>query len=267
MDLGQKLKAARLEAGLSQRQLCGDTITRNMLSQIENGTARPSYATLQVLCARLGKPVSYFWEEAPSQNLSLLHKASSVPAEEALPLLREYLTPDPMLDVYYYGLLARCNMDLAQKALDESRPVYALELLHRAEDAMEKTPEKDIRRLVLLYHAAESAPAPELSLQLPDNTDEQLLRAQAALESGDTEKCLACIASADRKTLKGQFLKGDALVKMGQYEQAAACFLPLEADNPSQIYPRLELCYRELGNFKKAYDYACKQRQVIANRR
>ena len=34
--LGQRLKEARIEAGLSQRQLCGDTITRNMLSQIES---------------------------------------------------------------------------------------------------------------------------------------------------------------------------------------------------------------------------------------
>ena len=49
MAVGDKLKAARLEAGLSQRQLCGDVITRNMLSQIENGSANPSVATLQYL--------------------------------------------------------------------------------------------------------------------------------------------------------------------------------------------------------------------------
>mgnify|MGYP002509098608 CR=1 FL=1 len=42
MELGQRLKAARLEMGLSQRQLCGDVITRNMLSQIENGRVEPS---------------------------------------------------------------------------------------------------------------------------------------------------------------------------------------------------------------------------------
>ena len=63
MELGEKLKQVRLEAGLSQRQLCGDTITRNMLSQIENGSARPSMDTLQILARRLGKPVSFFLEE------------------------------------------------------------------------------------------------------------------------------------------------------------------------------------------------------------
>ena len=40
MELGEKIRQARLEAGLSQRALCGDVITRNMLSQIE--TALPS---------------------------------------------------------------------------------------------------------------------------------------------------------------------------------------------------------------------------------
>ena len=63
MELGQRLKQARLEAGLSQRQLCGEEITRNMLSLIENGSARPSMETLRYLASRLGKPMGYFLEK------------------------------------------------------------------------------------------------------------------------------------------------------------------------------------------------------------
>ena len=59
MTLGEKIKQARLEAGLSQRQLCGEEVTRNMLSQIENGAARPSMATLSYFAARLGKNISW----------------------------------------------------------------------------------------------------------------------------------------------------------------------------------------------------------------
>ena len=78
MDFGEKLKQARLEAGLSQRQLCGDVITRNMLSQIESGKARPSMATLQYLAGKLGKPVGYFLEEdiVLSPNIALMEQAS-----------------------------------------------------------------------------------------------------------------------------------------------------------------------------------------------
>jgi hypothetical protein len=36
--------------------------------------------------------------------------------------------------------------------------------------------------------------------------------------------------------------------------------LNAEKDFPKQVFPMLEICYRELGNFRKAYEYACKQR-------
>ena len=63
MELGQKILRLREAAGLSQRQLCGDVITRNMLSLIEHGSARPSMGTLKILAARLGKPLSYFLDD------------------------------------------------------------------------------------------------------------------------------------------------------------------------------------------------------------
>ena len=69
MELGKRLKAARLEAGLSQRQLCGEVITRNMLSQIENGAARPSMDTLLYLADRLGKPMELAQFEAMPEDL------------------------------------------------------------------------------------------------------------------------------------------------------------------------------------------------------
>ena len=53
MELGERLRQARINAGLSQRQLCGDEITRNMLSQIEHGTCNPSVSTLCYLAKRL----------------------------------------------------------------------------------------------------------------------------------------------------------------------------------------------------------------------
>ena len=66
MELGEKLRQARLEAGLTQRQLCGDQITRNMLSLIENGAqvlhdrsvefAREYGIRVEVLSAFTGEP-------------------------------------------------------------------------------------------------------------------------------------------------------------------------------------------------------------------
>ena len=74
MELGARIRQARLDAGLSQRQLCGDVITRNMLSQIENGSARPSMDTLKYLAQQLGTTISYFLDEQAisSPNVALM---------------------------------------------------------------------------------------------------------------------------------------------------------------------------------------------------
>ena len=245
MELGEKLKQARLEAGLSQRQLCGDTITRNMLSQIENGTANPSIATLQVLANRLGKPITYFREDVPSQNLDLLYRAANAKPQEALEILQDYLAPDPVLDKGYHLLYAKCCMDLSEIALAEGRTGYAKTLF---QEACAHT--RESRRLAILADAFSE------TLPLPDNTDEMLLRAKLALRNGDAKKCLACLMAADRFTDTMRLLQGDALMLQKEYSAAIECFLSLK-DTP---YSRLEICYRELGDFQKAYEYACKQR-------
>lgn len=256
MELGEKLKQARLEAGLSQRQLCGDTITRNMLSQIENGSAKPSLATLQVLSARLGKPVSYFWEQAPSENLAILHRAGQLPPEQALSLLEGYFIGDPILDEGYYLMRCRCQMDLAEQAISESRMGYARSLLEQARQTGEKAAAFDMlfsQKLTLLQFAAGEHVSPS---KLPDNTQEMYLRATFALQSENPEKCLACLLAADRQTEKALLLMGDAYIALKQYEKAIACF-PADV---KESYPKLELCYREMGDFEKAYRYACLQR-------
>lgn len=261
MEFGEKLKQARLDAGLSQRQLCGDTITRNMLSQIENGAAKPSFATLQILASRLGKPVSYFWEQAPSENLNLLRSAAKATPEQALAILKDYLLPDPTLDEGYYLLSCRCCMDLAQQALAENRIAYARTLLEQAVQYGAKTsayPQLLRPRLTVLRFLAGETDVCKLAAQLPDNTEEMLLRASAALSIGDAEKCLTLLAATDRQTEQCLLLKGDAHIALEQFEQAILCLKSLE--NPKEIYPRLELCYRELGDYKKAYEYACMQR-------
>ena len=54
MTLGQRIREARLDRGLTQQELVGECITRNMLSKIENDSATPSVRTLEYLSERLG---------------------------------------------------------------------------------------------------------------------------------------------------------------------------------------------------------------------
>lgn len=62
--LGQKIKNARLAMGMTQKELCGGDITRNMLSRIETGDAYPSLETLCLLASRLGLPPGYFIDDS-----------------------------------------------------------------------------------------------------------------------------------------------------------------------------------------------------------
>ena len=137
MELGEKIRRARLEAGLSQRALCGDVITRNMLSQIESGKAGPSVATLQYLAARLGKPVGFFLEEdaAVSANIALMRQARQAYAardyEGVLALLHTYRQPDELFDQEYFYLLALATLEQSSRMIERGEPLRALPLLEK----------------------------------------------------------------------------------------------------------------------------------------
>ena len=49
-NIGRIIKEARLAKKMTQNEVVGDFITRNMLSQIESGSAMPSVKTLEYLC-------------------------------------------------------------------------------------------------------------------------------------------------------------------------------------------------------------------------
>ena len=163
MEMGELLRKARLEAGLTQRALCGDRITRNMLSQIENGTARPSMATLQYLADALGKPVSYFLGEVVlTANQQRMLQARQAFAEKryraALSILGDCETPDETLD-WERGLLGcLCSLSLAEEAAREGRRPVARKLLGQARrfESPYITPDLRTRQELLAQKKAEA---------------------------------------------------------------------------------------------------------------
>ena len=157
MELGEKLRQARLEAGLSQRQLCGEEITRNMLSLIENGSAKPSMKTLQYLAGRLGKTVSYFLEESAvlSPNQTVMTAARQLyetgKFSEADTALEKYQTPDPVYDREKDLLQMLIRLELAREAIRQERFLYAGELLkHPPVQSTYLAEDLNRRRLLLL---------------------------------------------------------------------------------------------------------------------
>ena len=59
LSLGKKIRQIRIDRKITQQELVGDFITRNMLSQIENDVATPSIKTLQYIADHLEVPLSF----------------------------------------------------------------------------------------------------------------------------------------------------------------------------------------------------------------
>lgn len=82
--LGEKVRAARRQLGLSQAQLAGEELTKGFISQLESGLVRPSIRSLQVIAGRLGKPLDHFIEDEPlaaNKRLAFHRVAAETAAE------------------------------------------------------------------------------------------------------------------------------------------------------------------------------------------
>lgn len=265
MDLGQKLRQARQEAGLSQRQLCGEEITRNMLSQIENGSAKPSMDTLRYLAQRLRRPISYFLEEqaVTSPNQAVLAQARSAFGQQAygqtLEHLSEYQPPDPVFDWERQLLENLSCMALAEQAITDGKLPYAEALLEQAGQAKTPyfTPALERQRLILLGECSGHA------VPLPPDDRALLLRARTSLKQGEPIRAARYLdAAEDQGVPEWNLLRGQIYMALSDFEGALPCLKIAEERYPKDAVPLLEHCCRELEDYKGAYFYACKLRDL-----
>lgn len=267
MELGEKLKNARLEAGMSQRELCGDTITRNMLSQIEHGTACPSMDTLRCLASRLGKPVSFFLEEetvySPNQKAMVQARAAFDRGDDfaVLEALKDFREPDTVFAIERELLESLSLLGAAQKAMEDGRGLHALELLNRAEER-ESSHTLHLRRKRLLLMARAGGDPGKICRRLDSMDEELLLRARNALAQGNGVRAGELLdAAEDKSGPLWNCLRAEAFLLREDYAAAVRYFHRAEDAFPDRVAPGLEQCYRELGDYKQAYVYACRQKK------
>lgn len=82
--LGERVRSARKELGLSQAQLAGEELTKGFISQLESGLVRPSIRSLQLIAGRLAKPLDYFLGDeslATGKRLAFHRLAAEAAAE------------------------------------------------------------------------------------------------------------------------------------------------------------------------------------------
>ena len=120
-ELGRRLKEARLNKKLTQAEVVGDFITRNMLSQIESGLAMPSMKTLNYLSEQLSIPLSQLLDAPTSSDaIEKLNCAKRAFSAGDYPLA---ITIAGRLELPFFdesnAILARAHLALAQRYLKE----------------------------------------------------------------------------------------------------------------------------------------------------
>ena len=82
--LGERVRSARRERGMSQATLAGEELTKGFISQVEAGLVRPSVRSLQVIASRLGKSLDYFLGDVPlaTEKRLAFHRLAAEAAAE-----------------------------------------------------------------------------------------------------------------------------------------------------------------------------------------
>lgn len=292
MTLGEKIKAARLERHMTQKDVVGDYITRNMLSKIENGSATPSVKTLEYLAGALGLPAGYFMSESGGDELSPGGLVSARQhfrdgAYDGCIQVLEELDMDGGYRDEALMLLSRAKISLSKKAMVDGRYEEAIRL---AQEAVAHNDESlyvsaAFRTEALLLIA-------RCTMELGGNFMRALDDYQAAYqdqglgefyrltmaeyyimqgELDSAKKEMDSIARLSEATKPAYLmLQGQMEIKDNQYEQAAKQLEKAEqlarttgsSYFLSSLYAMLEECYREMEDFKKAYHYASMQLQI-----
>ncbi|MEA4989010.1 MAG: helix-turn-helix transcriptional regulator [Anaerovorax sp.] len=135
IELGRRIKEARIAKKMTQSELVGDFITRNMLSQIENGSATPSIKTLAYLSAVLEVPLNELMpsptEGALSQLVAAKRYLSDGENEKIIEMEESY---PPEFSDEFFALLSYAYRNLSKQMLESDHYLEAAHLSQKAID-------------------------------------------------------------------------------------------------------------------------------------
>ncbi len=130
-QLGQRLREARVAAGLSQAQLGAPYYTRAHVSAIELGKIRPAMKSLEHIAAKVGKPASFFMEDA---GIERTRRELEFDVDRVAALATRTTAADCIRDAS--ELLERDVLSTRQRCRLHLARARALNLIERQSDAL-----------------------------------------------------------------------------------------------------------------------------------
>ena len=292
--LGDRVRTARREAGLSQAQLAGDELTKGFISQIESGLVRPSIRSLQHIASTLGRPLDYFIADEPlaaTKRVTFHRLAAEAAAERQDWTVAETestaglaVAADPSERASFLRLLASAALnqgrreeafdrvaqgltllEVAKYPLDVARLLYVRGLAYGDAGQLVASTEafEAVRDIVERYEILDPRLRARVSVAL-GTTYRRLGRTTKAIES--YERALAIASRANELKLAAQgfmgiavshFDAGDLDSAISSYERALELFRRI-ADTSFELHVRQSLAsiHFQQGDIAQARDLA-----------
>lgn len=291
MNIGERIRELRISKLMTQADLAGDRITRNMLSCIENGSANPSLSTIVYIAGRLGVPAGFLLAEQGDEmayrkmsNLSNIKKAYTTGDVQSCRSLCLSGCPEPDDEISL--LLANCDAEIAAEEFWSGRLRSSCrffdEALSYAEktiystDAIEAEIRVYFRFMERISHTLYSDLLDEeKTLSVKSNSIvSRYLDALDALDNGDAtiaQDLIEQLSQTNKNSFFEANLQSKVLILQMNYKQAQKALLQLLQDdetplNKIELYTvlgDLEVCCRESEDYKNAYRYASEKVELV----
>ncbi len=277
MTIGEKVRTLRKKKKMTQAHLAAGCVSRNMLSLLEMDKVQPSLDTLRHIAKTLSVPVGYFLDD--DEDFFFYQKKQSIEKIHGLFKGRKYksclaeIKKLSRTDDELAYIAAVCTTKLGVSATQNGNLQQACALFDEAEDFSKHTAydTEAMKILSLLYRpVAENVQAPLFGF---DKESYNTLCKEATQADfyhylmQDTEYTYKEGRYADHAAAK-------QLIREKRYADAVQVLQRIEdtlSDGPYDaylffgIYTDLELCYKELYDFEKAYRYVGKRMSLLAS--
>lgn len=269
-DLGRRIKERRKKLGITQAQLCGDYMTRNMLSRIETGDANPSLETLLFISQKLKLPPSFFLcrdakEEAEYTKTVRIKDARRMLGTGQYKKCIDICSELPSDDDEVSFIIVNAQIMWAISFFDKGELMEAMQHLEFAETALHQTVYmfsemlsqiKFLRSLIRSLSEGELPDAYSLPRMVPVFfSKDRFFYITALTQSAFPKECLS------ETSIYRAHLEARELMSTEAYEEACSHLEKVFADAPD-AYAKyfalldLERCKSKLDDFKSAYEYA-----------
>lgn len=284
--IGDRIKEIRHERGMTQKELAGGTVSRNMLSMIESGAAVPSIETLLSLAKSLSVTPAYFF--AGEDELALYSKKDAVQKlhqylsagdfESTAELCSEYASNDAEMRQY----LVLAYLNIAKDHLDKYMLGTATKYLRQAADAARSLPYGAecvigmCNYAITLTECVSKDTIPDILTdsefisQIPIPAEfNAYIYAYKAIPDGNADIASAIARSGILNKFLSLHIRGAVLMRSEDFEGAARILdLALSSDDGG-FYSRyklicdLEVCRKHLGDFEMAYSLSTGRMEML----